>query len=497
MNTPARRRLVATWAMRALVVAAAFLLVRALRDVYLTRDVTPGLEGQLGVRYWEVARASFARGDGFPLWERSNCGGWPFLANPDTAIVSSFVGGLLGIHGDVMSRWVGALSLVIALLGTYAWCRVSLGVGRIAAFWAGALVVSSGFFAFELLYRSHFLPLCLLPWVLTLARLGERDLRAAVGAGAVLALMVLEGGILYPLGFTLVALALCEGPRLFAREAGPRRVLPMLGAALASFVLLAGVKLVPTAIQLARHPRIVREADQLGWAHVATVLGENELLRNLGLAYARDEYRAYVGALAIGMAIAGAGTAIILRPRRPEVPILLLGALLVARGAFSEHAPYRLLTKLPWLDQLAVPGRFLGLAVFGVAAAGAVALDRAIVAVKRPHLVAILVAVAALGIYDPASAARKTQTLYPTQPFLPRPDPEPQPFHVVAGEDLPKKATYPARNLGCASCYALGLGYPAGTALWLGPGPQAKVDGGAGTVTAEVHGDAWILDVDL
>ncbi|MGZ3475495.1 MAG: hypothetical protein ACXWUG_15405 [Polyangiales bacterium] len=492
-----RRTRASVWIARAVVLLAAAVLVRVLREVYFVRDVTPSVEGQLGVRYWEIVRTSFARGDGFPLWDRSQCGGWPFLANPDAPLLSGAIAGVLRIHGDVMSRWTITFEMLAGLLGTYLWGRRALELGRIASFFAGALFVSSGFVAFELTYRSHFLPFALIPWVLVLARLGERDLRAAIGAGAVLAIIVLEGGVLLPLGAALVALVVCELPQLLRRNGGLCRVLSSVGVTLVSFALFSAIKLIPTLVQLSRNPRRFKELDQMNWGQVATALGENELLRALGTAYHRDEYRAYVGVLAIGMAIAGAGTAIILKPRRFEATLLAIVALLLARGVFGPFAPYVLLSKLPLFQQINVPSRWLGLAGLGIAVCAAVAVDVAIKAVKRPVLISLVLVAAGLAVYDPLVAARKTSIVYPPDPFLPRPDPPAQPYKMTPGEDLGRRAEYPARNVGVANCYKLGLDYPEATGYVFGPVPQASVEGDAGKVSAQVHQDRYELDVDL
>jgi hypothetical protein len=489
-----RRTRASTWIARAVVALAAIVLVRVLREAYLAHDVTPGVEGQLGVRYWEIVRTSFARGDGFPLWDRSQCGGWPYLSNPDAPLLSGAIAGLFRIHGDVMSRWTITVSLISGLLGTYVWGRRALELGRIASFVAGALFVSSGFVAFELTYRSHLLPFALIPWVLVLVRLGEQDLRAAIGAGAVLAVMVLEGGILLPLAAAILAVVVCELPQLFVRRAGPKKVAVSLGITAASFALLSAVKLVPTLVQLSRNPRRFHEIDQMNWGQVASALGENEVLRALG-SYHRDEYRAYVGALAIGMAIAGVGTAIILKPRRFDAALLTIAGLLVARGMFTQSAPYALLSKLPIFQYVNVPSRYLGLAVLGIAACAAIAIEVAMRAVKRPILISIVLVAAFLAVADPVSAARKISVSYPPVPFLPRPDPAPQPYKITS-DDLARRAEFPSRNVGVANCYKLGLDYPEGTGYALGPVPQASVDGN-GKVTAQVHQDRYELDVDL
>jgi hypothetical protein len=488
-----RRSRASTWIARAVVVLAAIVLVRFLREAYLARDVTPALEGQLGVRYWEIVRTSFARGDGFPLWDRSQCGGWPFLSNPDTPLVSGAIAGLFRIHGDVMSRWTITIALISGLLGTYAWGRRALELGRVASFVAGALFVSSGFVAFELTYRSHLLPFALIPWVLVLVRMGEQDLRAAIGAGAVLAVMVLEGGILLPLAAAMLAIVVCEVPQLFDRKAGPKRVAKSLGITAVSFGLLSAVKLVPTLVQLSRNARRFHEVDQMNWGQVASALGENEVLRALGT-YHRDEYRAYVGVLAIGMAIAGAGTAIILKPRRFDAALLAIAGLLVARGLFMPSAPYAILVKLPIFQYVNVPSRFLGLAVLGIAACAAVAIDVAMRAVKRPILVSLVLVAAVLAVADPVSAARKSSMTYPPAPFLPRPDPAASAYKIT-NDDLNRRAEFPARNVGVLNCYKLGLEYPEATGYALGPVAQASVDDGK--VTAQVHQDRYELDVDL
>ena len=55
-----------------------------------------------------------------------------------------------------------------------------------------------------------------------------------------------------------------------------------------------------------------------------------------GHGYHFNEYRSYVGPFALGAAIAGAGTALVLPPRRWGLAFLLLGGLLFTRGAFEK-----------------------------------------------------------------------------------------------------------------------------------------------------------------
>jgi hypothetical protein len=177
--------------------------------------------------------------------------------------------------------------------------------------------------------------------------------------------------------------------------------------------------------------------------------------------------------------------------------LLAVFSLLLARGVFGPFAPYVLLSKLPLFEQINVPSRWLGLAGLGIAVCAAVAVDVAINAVKRPLLVMLVVVAAGLAIYDPLVAARKSSVVYAPEPFLPRPEPPAQPYKMTPGEDLARRAEYPARNVGVANCYKLGLDYPEATGYAFGAVPQASVEGDAGKVTAVVHQDRYELDVDL
>ena len=84
-------------------------------------------------------RASFARGEGLPLWDRSECGGRPLLPNPETQLLSGLVAGALDVGGDVMERWYPTLGVVVAVTGVYAWGRRVFALGAVPALFAGAV----------------------------------------------------------------------------------------------------------------------------------------------------------------------------------------------------------------------------------------------------------------------------------------------------------------------------------------------------------------------
>ena len=471
---PAQRRaVVRRVVVGALVSVAAFLVARATRALLHEQQVF--LAGENGMRHWEAARASFARGDGFPLWDRATCGGGPSLGDPESLVLSSLVAGVFRIHGDVLGRWYPTLGATLGIVGTYLWCRDSLGIGRVGAFWAGVVFVASGFLSLQTAGRMMLVPLTLIPWVLYLARRGETDLRAAALAGAVLALIVLEGGIL-PIVQAWVALLLVTLPRPWARGVGAVRVLRGLGVVVAAFVLVAGVKLFPVLVQIARWPAHPGGLDALQWSELMPIFGDKERfdpLANHRFHY--NEYRAYVGPLVLGCGLAGAGVAVILAPRRWGVALLALGGLLFMRGATSPAAPYALLYEvLPW-NALLVPSRFVVIAVLGIGAAGGVAIDAALgIVARRRGLALVVLAVAAVGAWDPIAEGTKILKAQGTQPWLPRPDPKAGSFMLV-DEGLGRVAEFPARNVGAAACERL-LDTPVATGLVPGPRPQAWPD---------------------
>lgn len=471
---PRQKRLVRAATSGVVVALVSAVVAVLVRWVAITKDLTVPADGQSGIRHWEVARSAFARGDGFPLWDRNVCAGLPYLGNPDTQLVSSLFAGLFRVHGDVMARWYPTVALALAVAGTFLLCR-ALKLSWIASIFAGALFASSGFVGLHTAVRATYVPLALIPWVLWLAREGERDVRAAAGSGAVLGLMLLEGGLV-PFCFGLVAMFLMTVPRAFTREAGPVPVLRLIALAAVACFLISGLKLFPTLAQLMRAPRSFVDLDQGPWADLIPMLGDSDRAGMPGRRYHVNEFRGYIGPFAFGMAIAGAGVSLILKPRRVGLVLMILGTAALTRGHFADYAPWALLTKITPFNQLQVPARFVAVVDLGAAAAAAIALDAALRAVKRPLLWVPLLVVAVLAVADPISAGRKIMLANIGAAWLPRPDPKPGKFHLVA-EELGPMATFPARNVGVVAC-PKPWPYPEGNGYALGDVPQAAIDGG-------------------
>ncbi|MEO7093254.1 MAG: hypothetical protein ABI175_08385, partial [Polyangiales bacterium] len=408
--------------------------------------------------------------EGYPLWDRTTCGGGPGLADPESLVLSSLFAGLFGVRGDVMGRWYPTIAMVLSVVGTYLYCRRGLLLGRVGSLWAGVVFIASGFVVLQTSQRMMFVPFLFMPWVLYLARAGEKHLLAACGAGVVLATMILEGGLL-PLVETCVALLLVTAPRLLSR-AHVRDAARMLGIATVVCGLVAGVKLFPVMVQMLRWPSHVKGGlDGLKWPELMPILVDKERYDGLaGHGFHINEYRAYVGPAVLGCAIAGAGAALILKPRRLGVAVLVLGGLLFMRGSYSPTAPYSLLFGVFSWNALVVPSRFAVIALLGIAVAGAVAIDAGLERVgKQRILAAVLLVVAFVAARDPIVEARKIFLVQGMEPWLPRSEVASGEYSIVAGGRMQE---LPARHAGTLNCERI-LDTPHATELAIGNVPQA------------------------
>jgi hypothetical protein len=480
---PARRRAILTSIVAgAIVVVVAYVVTRSLRA--RLHDGAVFFNGENGMRHWEAAVASFARGDGYPLWDRTTCGGGPGLADPESLLLSSLFAGLFHVRGDVMGRWYPTIAMTLAVVGTYLWCRRGLLLGRVGSLWAGVVFIASGFVVLQTSQRMMFVPFLFMPWVLYLAREGEKSLLAAAGAGLVLATMVLEGGLL-PFVETIVALLLVTAPRLVSR-AHLRDAARMLGVATLVCFLVAGIKLFPVMVQMFRWPSHVKAGlDGLKWPELMPIFVDKERYDPLaGHGFHFNEYRAYVGPAVLGCAIAGTGAALILKPRRWGVAVLVLGGLLFMRGAYSPTAPYALLFNVFSWNALVVPSRFAVIALLGIAVAGAIAIDAGLERVRKQRILgAVLLAVAFVAARDPVVEARKVFLVQGMEPWLPRSETANAEYSVVAGGRMQE---LPARFQGTLGCERI-LDTPHASELAIGNVPQATPESpDAGTLASIV-----------
>jgi hypothetical protein len=482
---PAQRRAIAVRAVAGvLVVIGAYLVAHALRSILHEQNVFLG--GGSGMRHWEAARMAWARGDGFPLWDRTECGGTPSLGDPETPVLTSFFAALFQVSGDVMGRWWPTIAATLGVVGTYSWCRRALCLGRLGSFFAGVVFVANGFLALQTAFRMQYVPFFFIPWVLYFARLGEKDLRAAALTGAVLAFMILDGGF-FPCVLACIGLLLVSVPRFAERDAGPLATSRMLGVAALAFLLVGGLKLYPMIVQMTRWPSHAKPTEGFKWSELMPLFLDKERFDGLaGHPFHYNEYRAYVGPFALGAAIAGAGVSVVLKPRRWSLAFLLLGGLLFTRGAYTPGAPYALLMETLRSNAFIVPSRFVVIAALGIAAAGGVAVDAALGFVGKHRLAAaVVLGVAFVAAWDPITEARKIMKAQGTEPWLSRSMASNKPFMIV-DEGLGRVAEFPMRGVGSPACERL-LDEPPASGFLSGERPQAWPESPSESTVANVN----------
>lgn len=305
--------------------------------------------------HWAVDRHTVLAHHQLPVWNPYHCGGNVHLANPQTQFLSPLAWPALPLG----VAYGLELFLLLHLLLGYAscwWLARDLGLGRWPAAFSAALFVGSGFFFMHVGGgHSAFMPFLLMPAALAAYRRSLADLRWAALAGAVLALLVLEGGV-YPAPYTALLLA-AYGTGRFVRH--PRDLRPLLALALAGglAVLLSGVKLLPVLAFLQERPRLVPSDDGMSPWELVLAFTSRRLERPFpGHLYVWPEYGAY-----LGWPVLLAVLLLAVRRARAWGAWLLLCtffAALMTGNYGGSWSPHELLHRLPVLRSLHVPSRF-------------------------------------------------------------------------------------------------------------------------------------------
>ncbi|MBM3135855.1 MAG: YfhO family protein, partial [Chloroflexi bacterium] len=323
--------------------------------------------------YRAYAANALAQGR-LPLWLPDLFLGVPFLANIQTAVFYplNLLFWVFSTPQALAASVVGHVFLAGAF--TYAFARLSVGLGRFGAFLAAVVFMFGGFLAVQAghvnqLNASAWLPLLLLTFDLAYRR---RSLAWGLGAGLVLA-MVLLAGHTQEAYMTLVALGLFALWRALTAGPAPRgRWLRLrVAAGLLILVLLVGlglaaVQLLPTAelslLSVRGGGMSYREATSFS---LDPRLGLVALLPGFSEQPPSSEYVGYVGIVALGLALA----AVVRRWREPAVVFFALLAGLGLFLALGRWNPFYYLAYhlVPGFQLFRVPARWLYLYTFGAA----------------------------------------------------------------------------------------------------------------------------------
>jgi hypothetical protein len=340
-----------------------------------------------------------------PLWNPYSFMGAPFLANSQAGFFYPLNLVLAWLPVQQMVNASLLLHAVLAASGAYLWGRSGLGLGRPAA-WITALCYGlGGYFLAQVEHLNQFQVLAWLPWLLWVYTWSPPRMEAADAArawtivqiwvlGVIIALQALVGHI-QSLFICVVGLAayavLPVAWEVLRRQSAWRALLRPLGVLLGAALLggaLAAVQLLPT-LELSR---LSVRSGGLPYREAVSFSLRPELFgRALLPSWGPPlfpEFVAYVGVLALGLALLGVwadwsgsrGGATAAPPpgrerlaRRGALSLALLG-LFLALGGFNPV--YYLLVKLvPGFGFFRAPARWLALYAVGVAGLAGVGLE--------------------------------------------------------------------------------------------------------------------------
>jgi hypothetical protein len=414
----------------------------------------------------EVARRTIRDFGELPEWNPYVCGGNVLAANTQAHVWSPWVVFTLWLGPGDGVKIAALLHAVVGAVGSFALFGL-LGLRGAGRFLATVVFVCSGFFGHQMAGGHVWAwPFYYLPLVLYFFLRGCWDLRWASLAGLCWGLMIVEGGV-YPapytallLGAAVLALLLGWTPLPDRERATRWRVAAAFGVAVAFCALVGAMKLLPSLLHVAEHPREVTNYDRVG---LGTLL-DGLVSRHRDWGWERfshhnyrwwGEYGIYVGWATLALA---AGAAV-LRFRRARVPLVLLGAsLAVALGHLGPWSPWELLHRLPVWENLRVPTRFGVFTVLVLAFLAGLAVTegerwlRARLAGRWTRWVArLLPAVVALGVA--ADVAWFNTHKFKGEWIEKAPDPDEPAAPMVQSQGTWKRMyDHPAHNRGSITC---------------------------------------------
>ncbi len=448
---------------------------------------TQGGDGPVFHKMFEAARVSVVRYHELPLWNPYECGGLPLWDNPQAPFGAPLMWPLYFLGSNkTVALWYVAHS-AFGFVSMWLLARRELGQSRGAAFVASGAWAFCGFFANHLpgghlvFAAFQYFPLGIYFW-----RQADTDYRKAIGLGALVALMIYEGGV-YPIPHLAVIL----GVETLTRVWPPRRLgrIVVAGVIVVAVALTVGAaRFLPVVDQVRSHVRgVAVENDAVHWGTMQDLF----LLRTHerfmpGQRYVWGEYGMYLGPIVVGLALVGL---LLAGVRRAWLWVLLVVSLVLMAGDYAPKAPWTVLRAhvFPFKD-MRVPSRFGLEASMILAAAAGLAVDR-LTALARKVARSLdvfdavrvgILGLALVGVGDVISVGLDVASVsFGGQPEDPTIKPSPQ---LYIGSRAPNMIDGPRENLARTTCWEE-WGFGVGAPLWEGDVPQARAsDPAAATV---------------
>ncbi len=295
----------------------------------------------------------------FPLWNPWACGGTPLLANPQARFLSPLfllhlaTGPVPALHLEIL------LHLALGAGGGW-FLGQALGLRRLGrAAVAFVFLGTSAHYLHLAMGHTWFLSYAYVPWIVGLVwrALETRRLAPALGAGALLALVVLEGGIYPAPQVALLLTLLCVGLAMRRRERFPLEALAATGLSAIGF---AAPKLLPTLELMWQHPRKTEALESTGFGLLFDALFSRDqtigraVPAQEGLTWGFHEYGAYLGPAAAILVLAA-----LLLARRRGLAFALLASVFLLLAVGRAGGLWPALHALPPFSSQHVPSRFL------------------------------------------------------------------------------------------------------------------------------------------
>lgn len=288
----------------------------------------------------------------FPWWQTWVCGGYPIFAHPESRILTPFFllhllfGVAVGVHIEIIAH------ITIGFAGAYFLAR-SLNISAIGGVACAGTFMGSSWYYLHL-GVGHVMFMCYVyaPWILALFLL-EQSVMAAI----LLALVIYEGGTVYPLPYIALLLgALAIIMAVEHRGLSPLIVFAKIGV---MTLIFSAPKLIFMLMAFGDFKRPWYSGEVNGLQLMAQLLFSRNQSITLSppiTTWGFWEYGAYISPIFAVLAIAG-----MLSNFRRALPWLILSGLLflLAMGDIGYYSPWVLLHRLPFGSEWRLPSRFL------------------------------------------------------------------------------------------------------------------------------------------
>jgi len=346
---------------------------------------TPELDGRYVLQQFEIGKATVARYHELPLWNPFDCRGIPMWDHPESMTGSPLLLALTHVDGTKTLIIWNLFHMVVGFIGMWLLARDELKLSREASFiaataWAYGMNHTAQYAG----AHSTFVTFWFVPLLLFLWRRAEESLNSAIGLGALLALMIYNGGT-YPTPFCVLFLCI----ETLTRVRPLKRLLKILraGAVVGAVSIgLAASRLLPLLDQFKLHTRTMDpEWDHLWrYATLKNMFTWRMPLwseRQVGQQYVWAEYNSYIGWILLTLALIGIVVALF---EARWTLFVGLAVFVIMLGHFHDRAPWTLIHKyVPPYKSMRVPSRFRHILMAFLALWIALAVDRVPSLLKR------------------------------------------------------------------------------------------------------------------